>query len=217
MKALLALGLAAGLLAAGCSDTGNQSVGIYVLVNVADNHHRQPSRGIDTARKTIDYLLQHLAPSDTLAAASIGTAGFNATDIIATETFSQRPSVVNAEKRAFRDRFDRYAKSADGSLFSDICGGMLQAIETLNRSEAAHKTILILSNLKEKPAIGIASDLPLQMNGYTVVVLKTQGLQPDSRDMKLYLRRVEYLRRKVEGASARFRIIEDLHQIKEVL
>ena len=173
MKALLALGLAAGLLAAACSDADNQSVGIYVLVNVAGNHHRQPSREIDTARKTIDYLLQHLAPSDTLAAASIGTAGFNATEIIATETFSQRPSVVNAEKRAFRDRFDRYANSAGGSLFSDICGGMLQAIETLNRSEAAHKTILILSNLKEKPAIGIASDLPLQMNGYTVVVLKT--------------------------------------------
>ncbi len=217
MKALLALGLAAGLLAAGCSDADNQSAGVYVLVNFADNHHRQPIEEIETARKTIDYLLQHLAPSDTLAAANIGSAGFSATDIIAAETFSQRPSVVNDEKRAFRDRFDHYAKSADGSLFSDICGGMLQAIEALNRSEAARKTILILSNLKEKPAIGTAPDLPLQMTGYTVAVLKTHGLQPGSRDLKLYLRRVEYLRRKVEAANARFRIIEDLHQLKEVL
>ena len=217
MKTLLALGLAAGLLAAGCSDADNQSAGVYVLVNVADNHHPQPSREIETARKTIEYLLQNLAPSDTLAAASIGTANFDGTDIIATQTFSQRPSVVNDEKRAFRDRFDRYAANPGGSLFSDICGGMLQAIETLNRSGAARKTIVIHSNLKEKPAIATATDLPLQMTGYTVVALKTSGLQPGSRDMKLYLRRAEYLRRKVEGANARFRIIEDLHQLKEVL
>ena len=217
MKALLALGLAAGLLVAGCSQVDNQTAGVYVLVNVADSHNRQPSREIETARNIIEYLLQNLTPSDTLAAASIGTANFNASDIIATQTFSQRPSVVNDEKRTFRARFDRYAKSAAGSLFSDICGGMLQAIETLNRSKAARKTIVILSNLKEKPAVGTASDLPLQMTGYTVVALKTHGLQPGSRDMKLYLRRAEYLRRKVEGASGQFRIIEDLHQLNEVL
>lgn len=217
MKALLALGLVAGLLTAGCGTGENRSVGVYLLLNVADNHPRQPSREIETARQVVDYLLDRLAPADTLAVASIGTSGFSGSDIIAATTFGRRPSVVNAQKRSFRDRFERFIRSAGGSPFSDICGGMLQAIETLNRSGAGRKTILILSNLREKPTIGTTHELPVQMTGFDVVILKPHGLQPDSRDMKLYLRRVQQLHRKVKGGNARFQIIDDLQQLGDEL
>ena len=217
MKAIVAVGLAAGLLAAGCSTGENRSVGVYVLLNITENRSREPSRKIETARNVIDYLLQSLAPADTLAAANIGTVGFNKSDIIAAQTFSRRPMVVNDQKRSFRDQFDRFVQSVEGSPFSDICGGMLQATETLNRSDPGRKTILILSNLREKPSFGTDHDLPVQMTGFNVVVLKNSGLQPNSREMKLYTRRLENLRLKVEGGNARFRLIDDLQQLTQVL
>ena len=216
-KALLAFALVAGMLTAGCSKGDDRSTGVYVLVNVAGNHLRQPSGEIDTALLAIDYLLQKLAPGDTLAAANIATASFSESDIIATMTFNQRPSVTHVQKRAFHDLFERFARSAAGSPFSDIDGGMLQAMETLNRTDAKHKTILILSNLREKPTIAARPDMFLQMAGLNVAILKPPGLQPDSRKLKLYLRRVERLRRIVEGGNARFQFLDDLQQLKAVL
>ena len=213
MKTLLSLGLVAVLLAAGCRPGEHRSAGVFVLLNVAANHSSDPV----PARNVIHYLLQTLGPADTLAAASIGTVGFSETDVIASVTFDQRPSAVNDQKRFFSERFDRFVASGSGSAFSDICGGMLQAIETLNRSGPDRKTILILSNLREKPTIGAPGDLPVHMTGINVVVLKASGLEPDSRDMKLYLRRVEDLRRKVEDGSGRLYLIDDLQQLEDIL
>ena len=217
MKTLFAFGLAAVLLTAACSTDNSRTVGVYVLLNVTENHSREASRQTDNARDVIRYLLQSLAPADTLAVASIGTPGFGESDIIAAQTFSQRPSVVNDQKRAFRDRFDRFIQKDEGSPYSDICGGLLQAIETLNRSGPARKTILILSNLKEKPTFGTVRDLPFQMTGIDVVILKNKGLRPNSREMKLYRRRLENLRVKVEGGNARFLVIDDLQQLGDIL
>ncbi|KPJ78620.1 MAG: hypothetical protein AMJ54_03035 [Deltaproteobacteria bacterium SG8_13] len=204
-------------MAAGCWSGENRSVGVYVLLNVAENHSRNLSQDIDTARQAVDFLLQTLAPADTLAVASIATVGFSESDIIATTTFGRRPSVVNDQKRSFRFRFDRFAQRAVGSPYSDLSGGLLQAIESLNRSGTDHKTILILSDLKEKPTTDPARDLPIQMTGFNVVTLKVPGFQPDARYMKLYRRRLENLRRKVESGNARFMIIDDLQQLTDVL
>lgn len=213
MKTIVAFGLAAALLMAGCSAGENRSVGVYVLLNAADIH----SLDGGNARQVIHYLLQSLQPTDTLAAASIGTARFNETDIIAAVTFDQRPSIVNDQKRAFRDRFDHFVQSEVGSQSVDISGGMLQAIETLNQSNPGCKAILILSNLGENTSGSAARDVLFQMAGFDVVILEMNTLWPDPRDMKRYLSRVESLRMKVEGGGGLFHIINDLQQLQGIL
>jgi hypothetical protein len=213
MKRILAAGLAVVLTAAGCSSVEHRSVGVYVLITVDGRQ----SAEIDTARDVVEVLLQNLAPADTLAAASIGTVGFSDANIIAAVNFDQRPSVANDQKRAFHDRFDGFIRSAGDSTFSDLTGGMLQAIETLNRSGSDRKMILIVSDLKQKPTSAAARDLPVQMTGFSVVILKPDGLQLDSRDMKLFLRRLKDLRRKVQSGNGRCHVIDSPQQLVDLL
>lgn len=213
MKAVLAFGLAAGLIAAGCPAGTNHSNGVYVLVDAGENHSLDPG----TARQVIHYLLQTLTPADTLAVASIGTAGFSDKDIIATMTFDQRPSIVNGQKREFRDRFEGFLQAAAYTPYTDLAGGILQAIETLNQSAPDRKTILIVSDLEKGPIRTAAREASFQMSGFSVVLLKTRDRRIDSRETNPQLRRAENLCRKVESGGGRCRIIADLLQLEEAL
>ena len=213
MKALFVLGLAAGLIAAGCAADTNHSNGVYVLIDAGENHSLDPGY----ARQVILYLLQTLTPADTLAAASIGSAGFSDRDIIAAMTFDQRPSIANSQKRVFRDRFERFLQETADIPHADLSGGILQAIETLNQTAPDRKTILVLSDLKKGPTRAAAGEVSFQMSGFTVVVLKTENWQIDPQDTNPQLLRAENLCRKVEGGGGRCRIIDDLLQLEEIL
>ena len=213
MKTLFALGLAAGLIVAGCTADTNHSNGVYVLIDAGENHSLDPGY----ARQVILYLLQTLTPADTLAAASIGSAGFSDKDIIAAITFDQRPSIANSQKRVFRERFERFLQEKTNIPHADLSGGILQAIETLNQSAPDRKTILVVSDLKKGSNHTAARGASFQISGFTVVVLKTDNWQIDSRDTNPQLLRAENLCRKVEGGGGRCRIIDDLLQLEEIL
>jgi hypothetical protein len=55
------------------------------------------------------------------------------------------------------------------------------------------------------------------MTGFNVVILRADGLQPESRDMKLFLRRLKALRRKIESGSGRCHVIDSPQQLEDLL
>jgi len=204
--------LAVFLLAGGCSRGMEHTKGVYMLVDTSGTYTKQ----LEKAKSIVNYLLGTLAPGDTLAVARIDTGSFSEKDIIDKVTFDQRPSMANAQKRAFQKRIANFISSTKESNYTDISGGLLQAVEYLNEVGAGHKYILIFSDLKEELARGHVRDVPFQLDGFHVIALNVTKLRDDIRDPKIYLQRVAQWRAKVESGGGTWRIINDLERLNNI-
>jgi hypothetical protein len=196
----------------GCADSQSRTTGIYMLVDTSGTYALE----LKKAQSIINYLLGTLQPHDTLAVASIDTGSFSEKDIIAKVTFDQRPSVANNQKRAFQQTIDEFVTNVKSSPYTDISGGILQAIEYLNEVRSGQKYILIFSDLKEELAKGYVRDIPFQLSGFNVVALNVTKLRQDIRDPKKYLGRVDQWRLKVENGNGAWRVINDLERLEYI-
>jgi hypothetical protein len=165
------------------------------------------------AQKILNYLLGVLAPGDTLAVARIDTGSFSEKDIVAKITFDERPSVANNQKRAFMQQIDTFVNSVKGSPYTDISGGILQAIEYLNEAGSGKRYILIFSDLKEELAKGYKRDIPFQLKDFSVIALNVTKLRGDNIDPKEYMARLEDWRAKVESGGGQWGMINDLERL----
>ena len=200
------------VIAAGCSDSTNRSRGVYMLLDTSGTYAVE----LKKAQAIINYLLGTLQPGDTLAVGRIDTGSFSEKDIVAKVRFDPRPSVANNQKRAFHQTIDAFVASVSGSSYTDISGGLLQAIEFLNESGAGRKYILIFSDLKEELAKGHVRDVPFQLDGFNIIALNVTKLRDDIRDPKNYLDRVEDWRERTEKGGGEWRVINDLERLENI-
>src|SRR5438477_561548 len=121
--------------ATGCGDSRNNAQAVYMLVDTSGTYAQEAGK----AQRIINYLLGTLQPGDSLAVARVESRSFSEKDIIAKATFDSRPSQENAQKRAFRERIDNAFRSVNGSKYTDITGGLIQASEFLNETGAGNK------------------------------------------------------------------------------
>ncbi len=212
MKRIFIVFCLLGLLVAGCADNQSRTTGIYMLLDTSGTYAEE----LKKAQAIINYLLGTLQPNDTLAVASIDTGSFSEKDIVAKVTFDQRPSVANGQKRSFQKAVDSFVGNVKSSSYTDISGGVLQAIEYLNEVKPEQKYILIFSDLKEELAKGYVRDVPFQLTGFNVVALNVTKLRQDIRDPKKYLVRVDQWRLKVESGSGTWRVINDLERLESI-
>jgi hypothetical protein len=209
MKRFLILVLLIGLAAVGCTDAQNRTKGVYMLLDTSGTYALE----LKKAQSIVNYLLGTLQPKDTLAVACIDTGSFSEKDIVAKMTFDQRPSLANNQKRAFQKTVGDFVAKVKSSSYTDISGGILQAIEYLNEAGAGQKYILIFSDLKEELAKGHVRDVPFQLSDFNVIALNVTKLRQDIRDPGNYLDRVEQWRSKVEGGKGKWRVVNDLERI----
>jgi len=214
-KIVTTLMAAAALMLAGC---GNQQEvphtrGVYMLLDTSGTYTEE----LKKAQLIINYTLAKLNPGDTFAVARVDTGSFSEKDIITKVTFDDRPSVANSQKLKFRDDIDRFVKSVKPSSYTDITGGMLQAIEYLNEAGVGKKTILIFSDLKEELKKGYVRDIPLQVSGYDVVALNVTKLRTDNVDPREYLDRLAKWQARVEAGEGHWRVINDLERLDSVI
>ena len=212
MKKLFALAVVICILMTGCTDSKSRSTGVYMLLDTSGTYAVE----LKKAQKILNYLLGVLAPGDTLAVARIDTGSFSEKDIIAKVTFDERPSVANSQKRAFMQQVETFVTTVKGSPYTDISGGILQAIEYLNEAESGKKYILIFSDLKEELAKGYKRDIPFQLPDYSVIALNVTKLRGDNIDPKEYLARVEDWRGKVEKGGGDWGMINDLERLDNI-
>ena len=212
MKRLLLL-LASALVIDSCGPPAARNTGVYLLVDTSGSYNRQVGKAAQIAL----YTLTRLQSSDTIAVARIDTASFTEKDIIAKATFDDRPSTANAQKRAFASRLEKFVDQSPSASYTDITGGLLQAIEFLNEKHPARKEILILSDMKEELAKGYVRDVPLDFHGFDVVALNVTKLRADNFDPRLYMARLDQWRDRVEKGGGHWRVINDLDHLDGML
>ncbi|HXB18347.1 MAG TPA: hypothetical protein VNV40_05885 [Steroidobacteraceae bacterium] len=212
MKRLLLL-LASALVLDSCGPPAARNTGVYLLVDTSGSYNRQVGKAAQIAL----YTLTRLQSSDTIAVARIDTASFTEKDIIAKATFDDRPSTANAQKRAFASRLEKFVDQSPSASYTDITGGLLQAIEFLNEKHPARKEILILSDMKEELAKGYVRDVPLDFHGFDVVALNVTKLRADNFDPRLYMARLDQWRDRVEKGGGHWRVINDLDHLDGML
>jgi len=204
---------AAALVLAACGPAAPTNTGVYLLVDTSGTY----SGEIKKAEHIILYVLSRLEPADSFAVARIDTGSFSEKDIIAKATFDDRPSTANRQKRAFAGNVKAFVEQSNASPYTDITGGLLQAVEFLNEKTPGRKAILIFSDLKEDLAKGYMREVPLELKGYEVVALNVTKLRSDNYDPREYLARVEAWRAKVEDGGGRWRMINDLERLEDLL
>lgn len=196
-----------------CSKSGPHNAGVYLLMDTSGTYTKE----LDNALKLVNVILVKLEPSDSFAVARIDTGSFNEKDIIAKVTFDDRPSQTNSQKRQFRESLDKFVKKVQPSKYTDITGGVLQAIEYLNEKGTGKKTILIYSDLKEELPEGYVRDIPLQLEGFDVVALNVTKLRSDNVDPREYMDRLEAWQRRVEEGGGQWRVINDMDRLERIL
>lgn len=205
--------LCVSLLLASCSDSVPNSRGVYMLMDTSGTYTKE----LKQAQRVINYILSTLQPGDSFAVARVDTGSFSEKDIVAKVTFDDRPSKANQQKRMFRDKIDSFIKRVKPSPYTDITGGMLQGIEWLNESEAGHKTILIFSDLKEELKKGYVRDIPLQLNGFSLVALNVTKLRSDNIDPREYLDRLTAWQNRVEAGGGNWQVVNDLERLETAM
>jgi hypothetical protein len=211
-RLLLSAGLALAL--AGCSgEAAPTSRGVYLLIDTSGTYTRE----LNNAQAIINAILAKLEPGDSFAVARVDTASFTERNIIARVTFDERPSVTNQQKRKFRETVDGFVKGVKPAAYTDITGGVLQAVEYLNEKKPGTKTILVFSDLEEDLKDGYVRDIPLTMDGFEVVALNVTKLRSDNVDPRKYMNRLEYWQGRVESGGGTWRVINDLDRLERIL
>jgi len=214
MKKLLTFSLVSiSLFLSGCADTTSHSQGVYMLIDSSGTYQQEAKK----AQAIVNYLLGTLQPGDSLAVARIDSASFSEKDIISKMTFDKRPSVTNQQKRLFKQKVDEFVAAVKGSAYTDITGGIMQAVEYLNETGSGKKYVLIFSDLKEELVKGHIRDFPIQLSGCRVAALNVTKLRSDNVDPREYYKRVEAWQARVEAGGGRWRALNDLERLDAIL
>jgi hypothetical protein len=201
--------LLAVLLLGGCADTTSHSTAVYMLLDTSGTYRNELQR----AQKIIDFLLATLQPGDSLVVARIDSGSFSEKDIVCKMTFDGRPSVANQQKRQFRETIDEFVISVESSPYTDITGGVIQAVEFLEETGAGKRRILIFSDLKEDLPAGHVRDFPLEMGGCSVIALNVTKLRSDNVDPREYFARVTYWETRVASGGGSWQVVNDLDNL----
>ncbi len=199
----------------GC-DSGKElptTKGVYMLLDTSGTYTQE----LVKAQHLINFTLAKLNPGDTFAVARVDTASFSEKDIVAKVTFDDRPSIANRQKRQFREKIDAFVKGVKSSGYTDITGGILQAVEYLNEAGVGKKTVLIFSDLKEELKEGYNRDIPLQLDGFSVVALNVTKLRSDNIDPREYMDRLQAWEERVNAGEGTWRVVNDMERLESII
>lgn len=202
---MLALGLAM-LLAACSGEQVNYKRGVYLLLDTSGTYTEE----LNKAQQIINFLLANLEAGDTFVVARIDSGSFSEKDIVAKVVLDSRPSAANRQKREFAAAIDQFVVSVQSSAYTDISGGLLQAVEYLNEADVGQKSIFIFSDMKEELPEGYVRDFSLALDGYQVKALNVTKLRSDNVNPQEYLARMTDWQTTIEQGGGRWAVVNDL-------
>ena len=211
MRVLAAL--LGSVLLIGCTASTPSNNGVYMLLDTSGTYREE----LQKAQQIIRYTLSRMDAKDSFAVARIDTGSFSEQDIVAKTTFDDRPSTVNRQKRMFAEQIGDFVDGAQSSPYTDITGGILQAVEFLNEKGTSNKTILIFSDLKEDLKDGYIRDISFDLDGFSIIALNVTKLRTDNVDPREYLTRLDDWQSKVEKFGGQWQVINDLDGLEGLL
>ena len=212
MKKILTTVVLLTLIAA-CSPSTPVNNGVYMLLDTSGTYREE----LEKAEQIIRYTLSRLDATDSFAVARIDTGSFSEKDIVAKASFDDRPSTINRQKRLFAEEVGAFVDGVQSSPYTDITGGLLQAIEYLNEKKTHNKTILIFSDMKEDLKDGYIRDIDFDLDGFNVIALNVTKLRSDNIDPREYLSRLTEWQTRVEKSGGHWQVINDLDGLEGLL
>lgn len=207
-SALLIATLGLGL--TGCGEQIAHNNGVYMLIDTSGTYRNE----LNKAEQIVYFTLARMEPTDSFAVARIDTGSFSEKDIIAKTTFEDRPSAANGQKRIFAERIEKFSNEAKSAPYTDITGGLLQAIEFLNEKQSGRKTIFIFSDLQQDLEDGyIRENIPLHLDGFDVIALNVTKLRSDNVDPREYMTRLNDWETQVTESGGTWRVVNDLDDL----
>ena len=210
LSAAVFVGASLGL--AGCGEPEKHNVGVYMLLDTSGTYTDE----IGKAQQIINYTLSRLNPGDSFAVARIDTGSFSEKDIVARVTFDERPSTANGQKRQFQESVNAFVDQVRPAGYTDISGGLLQALEYLNEKDPGRKTIFIFSDLKEDLQEGYVRDFSMTFTDVDVVAMNVTKLRSDNVDPREYLNRLAEWESRVQQGGGQWRVINDLDRLERL-
>ena len=202
------------ILLIGCANEKPANKAVYLLLDTSGTNTKE----LKKAQLIMNYLLATLDSGDSIAIARIDSGSFNEKDIIAKITFDSRPSAANNQKRLFKQQVDNYiANLKMGSAKTDITGGVLQASDFVNETQAGEKYVLLFSDLEEELQQGHIRDFPINMQGIQVVAINVTKLRSDNIDPRDYQNRLSYWQQKVESGGGKWRVINNMQRLDRLI
>jgi hypothetical protein len=212
---LAALGVLLFIVA--CGPETNHNHAVYMLIDTSGTYARETGK----AQLVVNYLLGTLNPGDVLAVGRVKSRSFSEKDIVAKVSLGKDPLAANAQKRAFSEQiaaFTKATKDSKGSRYTDITGGIIQAAEFLNETQAGRKTIVIFSDMQEELDYKTVRDFPIRLDGIRVVALNVTKLETDNVDPRRYIDRLEWWERRARTAGASdWKVVNDMEHLDRVL
>ena len=213
MRTGILISLCVLLASCGSKEPVKTNSGVYMLLDTSGTYTQE----LEKAEQIIRYTLSKLDASDSFAVARIDTGSFSEKDIVAKTSFDDRPSAINRQKRLFAQQVSDFVANVKPAAYTDITGGLLQAVEFLNEKDTAKKTILIFSDLKEDLAAGFVRDIEVELAGFKVIALNVTKLRSDNMDPREYLDRLKDWKERVEGTGGEWQVINDLDGLDGLL
>lgn len=208
MKRILAALLITSTLI-GCSgEPVNYKRGVYMLLDTSGSYTRELAK----AQAIINYILSELEAGDTFVVATIDSGSFSEKNIVAKLVLDSRPSAANRQKREFAASIESFVSRVRSSAFTDISGGLFQAIDYLNEADVGSKSIFIFSDMKEELPDGFVRDLDLSLDGFVVKALNVTKLRSDNVNPREYMTRMEEWQQRVQQGGGRWIVVNDLER-----
>ncbi len=208
--------LGAFLLIVACGPTVNHNQAVYVLVDTSGTYAAETGK----AQGVVNYLLGTLNPGDALAVGQVKSRSFSEKNIVAKVSLAKDPLAANQQKRTFSGQisdFTKTAQGAKGSRYTDITGGIIQAAEYLNETQAGRKTIVIFSDMQEELDYKTVRDIPIKLDGIRVVALNVSKLETDNVDPRRYLDRLQWWEKRTRTAGASdWKVVNDLEHLDRI-
>jgi hypothetical protein len=119
---------------------------------------------------------------------------------------------MNAQKREFANAVNSFVETVESAQYTDISGGLLQAVEFLNETGAGQKYVLIYSDLREELPEGYKRDFDYDLEGFSVFALNVTKLREDNIDPNVYMNRLSDWQHKVEQGGGSWIVVNDLER-----
>ena len=208
--------LGALLFIAACGPQVNHQQAVFVLLDTSGTYAKELSKG----QAMVNYLLGTINPGDSLAIGQVKSRSFSEKNIVAKVSIGKDPLAANTQKRAFSQQFADFAKTtefAKGSRYTDITGGIIQAAEYLNETQAGRKTIVIFSDMQEELDDKTVRSIPIKLDGIRLVAVNVTKLGTDNADPRRYLDRLAWWEKRARSAGASdWKVVNDMEHLDRV-
>jgi hypothetical protein len=187
-----------------------------VLLDTSGTYAKELSKG----QAMVNYLLGTINPGDSLAIGQVKSRSFSEKNIVAKVSIGKDPLAANTQKRAFSQQFADFAKTtefAKGSRYTDITGGIIQAAEYLNETQAGRKTIVIFSDMQEELDDKTVRSIPIKLDGIRLVAVNVTKLSTDNVDPRRYLDRLGWWEKRARSAGASdWKVVNDMEHLDRI-